>query len=254
MTLISVHHSAEPDWLFSLTTWLRLQDHEASKGALRPRQLYLYRSVQGWEKLATPKPYRPSKYLRFSGPRIIVDSFDLASAASLLSSLARSTRRPDEKLLAAIERLVIAALPLPSSRPAGAATALGDAAAAPSVSLAGAAILPGTPGALAASVGGRLVPIDPAAFDGFQRHGSIGAPIVGGATGASMPSVAAGTARHKIGASAAASASEATGELLDKRTAGRLLRGFYDLKYRYELKYMYDLKYRLGASPRRVKP
>ena len=211
--------------------------------------------MQGWEKLPAPKPYRPSKYLRFSGPRIIVDSFDLASAASLLTSLARSARRPDEQLLASIERLVIAALPLPSSRPAGAATAaLGDAAATTSGSLAGAAILPGTPGALAASVGGRLVPIDPAAFDGFQRHGSIGAPIVGGATGASMPSVASGTARHKIGASAAASASEATGELLDKRTAGRLLRGFYDLKYRYELKYMSDLKYRLEASPRRVKP
>ena len=37
----------------------------------------MYRSVEGWTKLDEPRPYRPSKYLAFNGPRVILDSFDL---------------------------------------------------------------------------------------------------------------------------------------------------------------------------------
>jgi len=62
------------------------QHHASSSSSSRPLQphkLYQYRTIDGWTKLKEPRPYRPSKYLRHNGPRIIVDSFDLPSAVRL---------------------------------------------------------------------------------------------------------------------------------------------------------------------------
>ncbi len=114
-------------------------------------------------------------------------------------------------LVASIEKLVVASLPLPSGPLSP--HDIGD--------MQSAATLPGAPGGLILGVGGRLLvaqPVDHAPPSWRNAVSPSGAEQ-------QYPSLASGTARAKIGAAAQSYP-------ITKRDAGRLLRAFYELGHR----------------------
>ena len=151
--------------------------------------------------------------------------------------MARAGRR-DEALLSSIERLVVASLPGPRQGLAGGVRSTSAGA------LIG--VLPGTPGGgLLLGVGGKLVPVDsqvagpwairPSAssLSSTSSSRAVGRKsTVQTEVAARMPSVSDGTARLAIGTSASVVSDSTEGPILDKQTAGRLLRGFHDLMYK----------------------
>lgn len=190
---------------------------------LQPRRRYAYNTVRGAVLLSAPMTYRPSKYRRFNGPRVSTASFDLSSAASLLSSLARAGVR-DERCLRTVERLVTAMLPPPPA-PTAATGSLGAGGAASGQLLSdqqlrALAALPGTVGGVARGPSGKLLPLQPGSSMALPLSSAAGAGE--GQAAAVLPP---GAARYKFGAIGDVSS-------LGKQAAGHLLSSFYTLKYR----------------------
>ncbi|MEW5306577.1 MAG: hypothetical protein WDW36_009033 [Sanguina aurantia] len=64
------------------------QLHDPSLGPLAPRTLYRYRTVKGLQDLTAPRPDKPSKYLRSTGPVVtVLQDFTPPALATLMGCL-----------------------------------------------------------------------------------------------------------------------------------------------------------------------
>ncbi|MEW5316506.1 MAG: hypothetical protein WDW38_007876 [Sanguina aurantia] len=62
--------------------------HDPSLGPLAPRTLYRYRTVKGLQDLTAPRPDKPSKYLRSTGPVVtVLQDFTPPALATLMGCL-----------------------------------------------------------------------------------------------------------------------------------------------------------------------